>query len=62
LRKHADLFRQQAELMVDSWRSAIGAQPHLSHWFVGPNGEPDNDYKARVKRRLVQWVGPGQNR
>lgn len=56
LRKQADLFRQQAQHMVDSWRSVIGAHPHLSHWFVGPNGEPDDDYKARVKHRFVQWV------
>jgi hypothetical protein len=56
LQSRADLFRQQAEHMVDSWRSVIGAQPHLSQWFVGPNGEPDDDYKARVKGRFVQWV------
>jgi hypothetical protein len=56
LQKHAHLFRQQAEQMVDSWRSVIGAQPHLAHWFVGPDGEPDSDYKARVKGRSVQWV------
>jgi Protoglobin len=56
LQKHAELFRQQAELMVDSWRAVIGSQPHLSHWFVGPDGKPDNAYKASVKRRFVQWV------
>jgi hypothetical protein len=56
LQKHAELFRQQAEHMVDRWRSVIGAQPHLSHWFVGPDGKPDHDYKARVKRRFGQWV------
>jgi hypothetical protein len=56
LQKHADLFRQQAELMVDSWRSVIGAQAHLARWFFGPNGKPDEEYKARVKQRFVQWV------
>lgn len=56
LLKHAALFEQQAETMVDSWRSVIAAQPHLSHWFVGPDGKPDEVYKARVKRRFVQWV------
>jgi hypothetical protein len=56
LQKHADLFRQQAERMVDSWRSVIGEQPNLAHWFVGPDGKPDDEYKARVKRRFVQWV------
>ena len=56
LLKHSALFQQQAEAVVDSWRSVIAAQPHLSHWFVGPDGKPDDDYKARVKARFVQWV------
>lgn len=56
LLKHSSLFEQQAETMVDAWRSVIAAQPHLSHWFVAPDGKPDDDYKARVKRRFVQWV------
>ncbi len=56
LRKHAELFRSQAEQMVDSWRAVIARQPHLSQWFAGPDGKPDEEYKARVKRRFVQWV------
>jgi Protoglobin len=56
LLKHAALFRLHAEEMVDSWRSVITAQPHLAHWFVRPDGKSDDDYKARVKRRFVQWV------
>lgn len=56
LKKHADLFRAKAEPMVDSWRAVIGAQPHLAHWFTKPDGTPDDDYKASVKRRFVQWV------
>lgn len=56
LRKHVDLFRSQAESMVDAWRAVIGAQSHLGQWFVGPDGNPDDEYKARVKRRFVQWV------
>lgn len=56
LRKHADLFRSQAEQMIDSWRAVIARQPHLSQWFAGPDGKPDEEYKAGVKRRFVQWV------
>jgi hypothetical protein len=56
LRKHAALFESQAEKMVDSWREIIGSQPHLAKWFFTPEGEPDNEYKAAVKRRFVQWV------
>jgi len=56
LARHADLFHAKAETMVDSWRSVIGSQPHLSHPFTRPDGAPDDDYKASVKRRFVQWV------
>lgn len=56
LARHAALFREKAEAMVDSWRAVIGAQPHLSHWFVKPDGAPDDEYKVRIKRRFVQWV------
>ena len=56
LLKHADFFREHAERMVDSWRAVIAGQPHLAQWFVGPDGKPDDLYKARVKARFVQWV------
>jgi hypothetical protein len=56
LQKHVELFRSQAEQMVSSWRAVIGSQPHLSRWFEGPDGKPDDEYKARVKCRFVQWV------
>ena len=56
LLKHSAFFEKQAEAMVDSWRAVIGAQPHLAQWFFAPDGRPDDDYKARVKSRFVQWV------
>jgi hypothetical protein len=56
LRSHADLFRRHAEEMVASWRAVIGSQPHLAQWFLDSQGNPDEDYKARVKARFVQWV------
>lgn len=56
LARHGDLFRARAEAMVDSWRAVIGSQRHLAHWFVKPDGDPDDAYKASVKRRFVQWV------
>jgi hypothetical protein len=56
LRRHVDLFQKHAEAMVDSWRAAIGAQPHLVKWFFGPDGKRDDEYAARVKPRFVQWV------
>lgn len=56
LRKHSQLFEDRAEEMVDSWRAAIGSQHHLAQWFFGPDGKPDEDYKAKIKKRFVQWV------
>lgn len=56
LKMAADVVSDQADAMVDSWRAQIGAQPHLAKWFVGPDGKPDEAYKAAVKKRFVQWV------
>ena len=42
--------------MVDAWRALIGAQPHLTRWFAGPDGKRDEQYAATVKKRFVQWV------
>jgi hypothetical protein len=51
-----EILRPQAEAMVDEWRAIIGAHEHLARWFFGPDGKPDDAYKAGVKRRFVQWV------
>jgi hypothetical protein len=56
LKTAGDVLHDQAEAMVDSWRSEIGKQPHLAKWFFGPDGKPDENYKAAVKQRFVQWV------
>jgi len=42
--------------MVDSWRALIAKYSYLWQWFAGPDGKPDDAYKASVKRRFVQWV------
>jgi hypothetical protein len=31
----------------------IGRQPELVRWFFGPDGKPDDHYRAAVKRRFV---------
>jgi hypothetical protein len=56
LQSHGELFKDNAEHMVDSWRAVIAAQPHLAKWFFGLDGKPDDEYKAKVKERFVQWV------
>lgn len=56
LREASRVLTPQAETMVDSWRADIARQPHLVRWFFGPDGVPDDHYRAAVKRRFVQWV------
>ena len=51
-----DILSDQAEDMVNLWRAKIGDQDHLAKWFYGPDGHPDDRYKAAVKPRFVQWV------
>lgn len=52
----AEVLVARAEAMVDVWRTRIGEQDHLWKWFAGPDGNPDEHYKAAVKPRFVQWV------
>lgn len=56
LREAGEILAPHAEAMVDSWRSVIGGQEHLAKWFHGPDGKPDDTYKAAVKPRFVRWV------
>jgi hypothetical protein len=56
LRRAAEVLSDRAEQMVDAWRARIAAQPELARWFFDPQGRPDEEYKAAVKRRFVQWV------
>ena len=56
LQRHGEIFKNRAEQMVDAWRAVIGSQPHLAKWFFAPDGKPDEAYKAKVKKRFVQWV------
>ena len=56
LAKAGRILAPQAEALVDAWRARIAAQPHLVKWFLGPDGKPDEDYKAKVKARFVRWV------
>jgi hypothetical protein len=56
LLRYSLFFQQHAEKMVDAWRAVIARQPHLSQWFFAPDGNPDEEYKTRVRRRFVRWV------
>jgi hypothetical protein len=47
------ILADNAEALVDAWRAIIGSQDHLARWFFGPDGAPDERYKAAVKPRFV---------
>jgi hypothetical protein len=56
LKMAGDVLAGQAEELVGTWRSLIAARPHLARVFFGPDGQPDERYKAAIRRRFVQWV------
>ena len=56
LRKAARVLVPRAEEIVDGWRAVIAAHPEMVQAFFGPDGRPDDGYKAAVKKRFVQWV------
>jgi hypothetical protein len=56
LRAAGQILAPQAEAIVDSWRTRIAQHPDMIKVFFGPDGKPDDNYKAAVKKRFVQWV------
>jgi hypothetical protein len=46
LEHYGNIFEERAEEMVDTWRAVIASQPHLAKSFFGPDGKPDEQYKA----------------
>src|SRR3712207_7666956 len=56
LRLAGDVLEDQADEVLDLWYGFVGSHPHLIHYFSGPDGEPYNDYLARVRERFKQWI------
>jgi hypothetical protein len=56
LRIAAETLVPKAEEMVDGWRAVIAGEPHLVASFLQSDGTPDDEYRAAVKRRFVQWI------
>lgn len=56
LRLAGETLVPRSEAMVDRWRDVIGKTPQLRASFLRSDGQPDEAYKAAVKRRFVQWV------
>lgn len=56
LRMAADVLRDHAGEMVDTWRSEIGRQPHLARYSAHSDGSPNPEYAAASKPRFAQWI------
>jgi hypothetical protein len=56
LRSSADLLTPRVEDILDVWYGFVGANPHLLAAFTGPDGQPNQQYLAAVRRRVGRWI------
>lgn len=56
LRMAGEVLEPQTESIVNMWRGVISSMPHLACYFKNEAGNTDEQYKAKVKERLRQWV------
>jgi Protoglobin len=56
LRRSSDILAPQVETILDVWYGFVGANPHLLAAFTGPDGQPNQEYLAAVRRRFGQWI------
>jgi hypothetical protein len=56
LRRSGDVLAPQVEAILDVWYGFVGANPHLLVAFTGPDGQPNQEYLAAVRRRFGRWI------
>jgi Protoglobin len=56
LRRSAEVLEPQVEAILDVWYGFVGANPHLLAAFTGPDGQPNQEYLAAVRRRFGRWI------
>ena len=56
LRRSGDVLAPQVEAILDVWYGFVGANPHLLAAFTGPDGQPNQEYLAAVRRRFGRWI------
>jgi hypothetical protein len=56
LRRSAHLLAPRVEDILDVWYGFVGANPHLLAAFTGPDGQPNQQYLAAVRRRFGRWI------
>ena len=56
LRRSGEVLAPQVEAILDVWYGFVGANPHLLAAFAGPDGQPNQEYLAAVRRRFGRWI------
>ena len=56
LRRAAAVLADQIDDVLDVWYGFVAANDHLVASFAGPDGRPNGDYLAAVRRRFGQWI------
>jgi hypothetical protein len=58
-RRSEDVLAPQIEAILDVWYGFVGANPHLLAAFMGPDGQPNQEYLAAVRPRFYPYVRDG---
>jgi len=56
LRMAGEVLADQIEDVLDLWYGFVGSHPHLVYYFSDPNGQPNAEYLAAVRKRFGQWI------
>ena len=51
-----DVLKGQTKALVEKWRAAISAHPHLARYSLRPDGQKDLRYSEASGLRFQQWV------
>ncbi|XVH32854.1 protoglobin domain-containing protein [Haloferacaceae archaeon DSL9] len=56
LREAGELLDGQIDDVLDVWYGFVADHDFLVYYFSGPDGDPDEEYLARVRERFGQWI------
>ncbi|MFN4219178.1 MAG: protoglobin domain-containing protein [Candidatus Bipolaricaulia bacterium] len=56
LKMAGEVLKDQIDAVLDLWYGFVGSHPHLVYYFSGPDGKPDANYLAAVRKRFGQWI------
>ncbi|MBF0373138.1 MAG: protogloblin ApPgb [Alphaproteobacteria bacterium] len=56
LRRAGRILSPRADVVVDSWRQAVAAVPHLLAAYASAEGVIDDRYRVRVRERFKRWI------